>query len=331
LTYTLVNGSTADASQVMQNYNDLLNGITDGSKDLSISALTCAGTATLNGNVALGNSAADTLTVTASLASGLVPDSTGVRSLGSSAIGFLDLYLAASTDADTARIIAAAHSADRAYTVPDSGADASFVMTAGTQTIGGAKTFSSPVIGPAGAVGAPAFCPSDSDTGLYSSGTNELAIATNGVERFTISATGGATFRNETTSGAFTQVIFRDGAGSSCGTITMDTTANTVAYNTSSDRRLKTGFAPLTGALELVKAVAPQTYERFANPGTLERGFVAQDMMAVVPEAVTATDDGKGPACPDVPWSIDYGKLTTVLWGALRELAAKVEALSPTT
>jgi len=141
LTYTLTNGTTADASQVMQNFNDLLNGITDGSKDLSISALTVAGTATLNGNVALGNSSADTLTVTASLASGLVPDSTGVRSLGSSAIGFLDLYLAASTDADTARIVAAAHSADRVYTVPDSGADASFVMTQGAQTLTGVKTY----------------------------------------------------------------------------------------------------------------------------------------------------------------------------------------------
>jgi hypothetical protein len=55
LTYSLTNGSTADASQVMQNFNDLLNGITDGTKDLSISALTCAGTASLNGHVNLGN------------------------------------------------------------------------------------------------------------------------------------------------------------------------------------------------------------------------------------------------------------------------------------
>ena len=71
LTYTLTNGTTADASQVQQNFSDLLNGITDGTKDLSISALTCAGTATLNGHVNLGNSSADDLSITASLASTL--------------------------------------------------------------------------------------------------------------------------------------------------------------------------------------------------------------------------------------------------------------------
>ena len=49
LTYTLTNGNTADATQLMQNLNDLLNGISDGTKDVNINALTCAGTATLNG------------------------------------------------------------------------------------------------------------------------------------------------------------------------------------------------------------------------------------------------------------------------------------------
>jgi hypothetical protein len=48
----------------MQNFNDILNGVSDGSKDLSINALTVAGTATLNGNIILGNNSADTITVT---------------------------------------------------------------------------------------------------------------------------------------------------------------------------------------------------------------------------------------------------------------------------
>lgn len=63
-TYTLTNGTTADADQVMQNFNDILNGVTDGTKDLSIAALTVAGTATFNGNINLGNSGSDTITVT---------------------------------------------------------------------------------------------------------------------------------------------------------------------------------------------------------------------------------------------------------------------------
>lgn len=138
-TYTLTNGTTADASQVMQDLNDILNGVTDGTKDLSIAALTVAGTATLNGNVAIGNASGDDLTVTASLASNLVPKTTGTYSLGSAAIGFLGLYLAASGDADTARIIAASHTADRDYTIPDLGANGTFAFLEGTQTFSGIK------------------------------------------------------------------------------------------------------------------------------------------------------------------------------------------------
>lgn len=68
-TYTLTNGTTADASQVMQNFNDILNGVTDATKDLSISALTVAGTCTLNGAINLGNASSDDITITGSLAS----------------------------------------------------------------------------------------------------------------------------------------------------------------------------------------------------------------------------------------------------------------------
>ncbi len=49
LTYTLTNGTAADASQVMQNFNDLLNGITDATKNLSVSSLTIAGVLTTPG------------------------------------------------------------------------------------------------------------------------------------------------------------------------------------------------------------------------------------------------------------------------------------------
>lgn len=132
LTYTLTNGTTADASQVQQNFTDLLNGYTDGTKDLSISALTCAGTATLNGHVNLGNSSADDLTITASLASDIAVKTTGTYNIGGASTGLLSIYLAASADADTARIVAAAHSADRTYTIPDAGAAATFMLNPGT-------------------------------------------------------------------------------------------------------------------------------------------------------------------------------------------------------
>src|SRR3712207_2610502 len=92
-TYTLTNSTTADATQVMQNFNDLLNGITDGTKDLSISVLTCAGTVTMNGNVNVGNSSSDDLTVTASLASTIAIKTTYSYDVGSSTVGLRALFL----------------------------------------------------------------------------------------------------------------------------------------------------------------------------------------------------------------------------------------------
>jgi hypothetical protein len=96
VTNTFANSTTADASQVNQNFTDLINGATDGTKDYSINALTCAGTATLNGNVNLGNASGDDLTITASLASTLNIKTTYSYDIGSSTIGLRKLYLGAS-------------------------------------------------------------------------------------------------------------------------------------------------------------------------------------------------------------------------------------------
>ncbi len=145
LTYTIANGTTADATQVMQNFNDLLNGITDGTKDLSISALTCAGTATFNGAVTLGNATGDDITVTGSLASSIPIKTTNTYDIGSSTKGLAGAYFG-TADSDTARVVSAALAASRTYTLPDAGGAADFVMTAGAQTISGIKTFSTQVI-----------------------------------------------------------------------------------------------------------------------------------------------------------------------------------------
>lgn len=144
LTYTLTNGTTADASQVMQNFNDLLNGVTDGTKDLSISALTCAGTATLNGHVNLGNSSADDLTITASLAATLPIKTNTSFDIGSSTKGLQYLYMGGSSTF-TCRIGVAALAASRNYTIPDAGTNVNFILSAGNQTISDTTTFSTAI------------------------------------------------------------------------------------------------------------------------------------------------------------------------------------------
>lgn len=143
VTYTFSNSTTADATQVNQNFTDLINGLSDGTKDLSISALTVAGTATLNGAITLGNATTDDITITGYLASSLIVKTNQTYDIGTADLGLRALYLGvASAGALTAKVIASASiAADRIFTVPEAGTDASFVMTAGTQTISGAKTF----------------------------------------------------------------------------------------------------------------------------------------------------------------------------------------------
>jgi len=92
-TYTLANSTTADADEVMQNFNDILNGVSDGTKDISVAALTVAGNANFNGNTTLGNATGDTITVTGRIASDVNPSANASYDLGSSALSYASLYL----------------------------------------------------------------------------------------------------------------------------------------------------------------------------------------------------------------------------------------------
>lgn len=127
-TYTPANGGVVDASQLVQNFNDILNGVTDGTKDLSISALTCAGTATLNGNVTLGNATSDDITVTGSLAATLNIKTNNSFNIGSATLGLAGLYLGNGGVGATCKLVSASHATTRTYTVPDCSAAATFLM-----------------------------------------------------------------------------------------------------------------------------------------------------------------------------------------------------------
>lgn len=93
VTYSFSNGATSDASQVNQNFTDIINGTSDGTKDFSINALTVAGALSANGNVTIGNSSADDLTVTGSLASSIPIKTTRTYDIGSADLGLRILYL----------------------------------------------------------------------------------------------------------------------------------------------------------------------------------------------------------------------------------------------
>lgn len=178
LTYTLTNGTTADATQVMQDFSDIVNGTSDGTKDFSISALTCAGTATLNGHVNLGNSTADDLTITASLASTLAIKTNTTYNIGSATLGLLGIYIGG-TSTYTTRLIGAATASYTITLPPDVPAGADYVMKFSAS---GVATFTHP--GPLGAAG------SDADTTLTLS-SNRIQVVTPTADRaYTLPTTG---------------------------------------------------------------------------------------------------------------------------------------------
>ncbi len=125
-----------------------------------------------------------------------------------------------------------------------------------------------------------------------------------------------------TTSGTFTALAFSDGAGTTQGTITCNTTANTTAYNTSSDARLKTNLQDYNGAA-LIKQLNPVQYERFSDPGIIEYGLIAQEASLIVPQAVQEGGEDLNTA----PWLMDYSKLVGVLVKAVKELVERIEIL----
>ena len=101
VTYTFTNSTTADATQVNQNFSDLISGMTDGSKSFSIDALTVAGACLLNGTVGLGNATADDITFTGYVASAITPKTDDTYDLGTAALAWQDLYLDGSLYTDT--------------------------------------------------------------------------------------------------------------------------------------------------------------------------------------------------------------------------------------
>jgi len=101
VTHSFTNGTTASATQVNQNFTDLINGFSDATKDFSMNAGTLAGAFTANGHCTLGNAAADDLTINASLASSLAIKTNNTYNIGGATLALAGLYLGAPSSRST--------------------------------------------------------------------------------------------------------------------------------------------------------------------------------------------------------------------------------------
>ena len=147
-------------------------------------------------------------------------------------------------------------------------------------------------------------------------------------------------------------IQFIDRAGSSdveIGSITMDVSSNSTAYNTSSDYRLKENVVNITGALAKINQLRPVNFNFIGKSVKLD-GFIAHEVQAIIPYAVKGNKDAvktvkdgdlnndgsksdydKIAALPtkEVPeyQQLDYSKLVGLLTASVQELSAKNDAL----
>jgi len=185
---------------------------------------------------------------------------------------------------------------------------------------------------------------------LVSAGTNRYAIWTNGDDAWfnaggsiftsalltlpagATTARLGCTFdqtsqtglaiMNSNATATGTLVSFCNNGGTVQGTITQ-TNSTTVAYNTTSDGRLKENVREITDSGALIDAIKPVLHD-WKWGGKDAHGFIAQELYEVYPEAVVVGDAGKE---VEHAWGVDYSKLVPVLTAEIKSLRSRVAAL----
>jgi hypothetical protein len=107
--------------------------------------------------------------------------------------------------------------------------------------------------------------------------------------------------------------------GATVGTIS--TTGSATAYNTSSDQRLKENIADADNAGSKIDAIQVRKFDWKADGSHQDYGMVAQELLEVAPEAVSAPED------PEEMMGVDYSKLVPMMLKEIQSLRARIAAL----
>lgn len=104
--------------------------------------------------------------------------------------------------------------------------------------------------------------------------------------------------------------------------------SSSVSFNTSSDYRLKENVISLTGAKARVNQLDVKRFNFIGTPSRTVDGFIAHEAQAIVPEAVTGTQDEVDSDGNPVYQGIDQSKIVPLLTAALQEAFAEIAALT---
>jgi hypothetical protein len=160
-------------------------------------------------------------------------------------------------------------------------------------------------------------------------GKTAQSTSTNGIQLqsdYTVSSvsTGTGYFYNKSDGGSGTAFLFRSN-NSNVGSISV--TASSTAYNTSSDYRLKENVVAMTGATDRLKQLNPSRFNFIADADTTVDGFLAHEVQAIVPEAISGEKDAVDADGNPEYQGIDQSKLVPLLTAALQEALTKIDAL----
>ena len=130
------------------------------------------------------------------------------------------------------------------------------------------------------------------------------------------------------TSGTRGMIAFHDDDDTLVGSISSNLSANTTAYGTSSDYRLKENVVDMSDGLSRINQLKPKKFNMISDPdSTIMDGFLAHEVSDIVPEAIYGEKDAVNEDGKIKPQQIDMSKLVPILVKAVQELSAKVAAL----
>lgn len=110
------------------------------------------------------------------------------------------------------------------------------------------------------------------------------------------------------------------------GSITQSGTT-AVAYNTTSDRRLKRNIADASDAGGIIDAIQVRSFDWDGAPDEhVTHGFIAQELVDVAPQSVKVGDGGALGDGSDI-WGVDPSKLVPLLVKEVQSLRARVAAI----
>jgi hypothetical protein len=155
----------------------------------------------------------------------------------------------------------------------------------------------------------------DSSGNLY---LNTTTRRNNGMQSidYNGSAAGGMGINDTVSSNASPFIAFLTG-GTFRGSITNNNNT-AVAYNTTSDYRLKENIVPMIGALDTISKLKPVTYT-WKQDGSNGQGFIAHELQETVPDCVTGEKDAVDADGNPKYQGVDTSFLVATLTAAIQE------------